>query len=98
MGGDSGVTDGISLRVLRRVGARTAASPGRRSGTDVCWEIPVRGQEVDVEKTARKAGEVIVEKKAGTRTERVGGTIRREEVRVEDRTVDVNRVDDDARS
>ena len=54
-------------------------------------EVPVRGQEVDVATTARKAGEVVVEKEAETRTERVGGTVRREEVRVEDDTVDADR-------
>lgn len=57
-------------------------------------EVPVRGQEVDVEKRARKAGEVIVEKEAETRTERVGGTVRREEVRVDDQTIDSGYADD----
>jgi len=57
-------------------------------------EVPVRGQEVDVEKRARKTGEVIVEKEAETRTERVGGTVRREEVRVDDQTVDSGYTDD----
>ncbi len=51
-------------------------------------EVPVRGQEVEIEKTARKTGEVVVEKEAVQRTERAGGTVRREEVRVDDATVD----------
>ena len=57
-------------------------------------EVPVRGQEVDVKKTARKSGEVIVEKEAETRTERVGGTVRREEVRVDDQTIDSGYADE----
>ena len=57
-------------------------------------EMPIRGQEVDGETTARKAGEVVIEKEAVTRFEEVGGTVRREEVRVEDRTVDMDLVDD----
>jgi len=61
-------------------------------------EVPVRGQEVDVQKTARKAGEVVVEKEAETRTERVGGTVRREEVRVDDQAVDAGYTDDTRRS
>jgi len=50
-------------------------------------EVPLRGEEVDLQKTARKTGEVVVEKEAVQRDEQVGGTIRREEVRVDDKTV-----------
>jgi uncharacterized protein (TIGR02271 family) len=57
-------------------------------------EVPVRGQEVDVEKTARKAGEVIVEKEAETKTKRVGGKVRREEVHVDDQTIDSGYAED----
>ncbi len=51
-------------------------------------EIPIRGEEVDVEKTVRLAGEVVVEKDLVQRTERVGGAVRREEVSVDDQLVD----------
>jgi uncharacterized protein (TIGR02271 family) len=51
-------------------------------------EVPVRGQEVDIQKTAHKSGEVVVEKEAETRTKSVGGKVRREEVRVDDQTID----------
>lgn len=51
-------------------------------------EVPLRGQEVDVEKTARRAGEVVVEKEAETKTKRVDGKVRREEVHVDDQTID----------
>ncbi|MBA3529907.1 MAG: DUF2382 domain-containing protein [Propionibacteriaceae bacterium] len=57
-------------------------------------EVPIRGQEVDVEKSARQVGEVVVEKEAVQRTETVGGTVRREEVRVDDLTVDSDREGD----
>jgi len=50
-------------------------------------EVPLRGEEVDVQKTARKTGEVIVEKEAVQRDQQVSGTIRREEVRVDDSTL-----------
>jgi uncharacterized protein (TIGR02271 family) len=50
-------------------------------------EVPLRGEEVDVQKTAHKTGEVVVEKEAVQRDEQVGGTIRREKVRVDDKTI-----------
>jgi uncharacterized protein (TIGR02271 family) len=50
-------------------------------------EVPVTGEEVDLEKTARKTGEVVVEKEAVQRTEEVAGTVRREEVHVDDESV-----------
>jgi len=50
-------------------------------------EVPLTGEEVELQKTARKTGEVVVEKEAVQHDEQVGGTIRREEVRVDDSTV-----------
>ena len=50
-------------------------------------DVPVRGEEVDVQKTARKTGEVRVEKEAVQRDKTVSGTVRREEVHVDDATV-----------
>jgi uncharacterized protein (TIGR02271 family) len=76
---------------VTRVDADDPGAVGADAFEEGVIEVPVRGQEVDVEKTARKAGEVVVEKEAETRTERVGGTVRREEVRVEDDTVDTDR-------
>jgi uncharacterized protein (TIGR02271 family) len=49
-------------------------------------EVPVRGEEVDVQKRVRVAEEIEVGKEAVQRTERVAGTVRREEVRVEEST------------
>ena len=50
-------------------------------------EVPVRGEEVDLQKTARKTGEVRVEKEAVQHDEKVSGKVRREEVHVDDATV-----------
>ena len=59
--------------------------------TDVFQEgvidVPVRGEEVDVQKTARKTGEVLVEKEAVQRDQTVSDKVRREEVHVDDTTV-----------
>jgi uncharacterized protein (TIGR02271 family) len=50
-------------------------------------DVPLTGEEVALEKTARQTGEVVVEKEAVQRAEEVGGTVRREEVHVDDTTV-----------
>ncbi len=50
-------------------------------------EVPVRGEEVELTKRTRVAEEVEIAKEAVQRTEQVAGTVRREEVRIEDATV-----------
>jgi len=50
-------------------------------------KVPVSGEEIDVQKSARLAGEVVVEKEAVRKEKQVGGTVRREEVHVDDATV-----------
>jgi uncharacterized protein (TIGR02271 family) len=73
---------------VTRVDSNDPGAVGADAFEEGVIEVPVRGQEVDVEKTARMAGEVIVEKEAVTRSEQVGGTVRREEVRVDDQSVE----------
>jgi uncharacterized protein (TIGR02271 family) len=58
---------------------------------DVAFEegtisVPVHGEEVDVQKRARVTEEVEVGKEAVQTTEQVGGTVRKERVRVKDKT------------
>jgi uncharacterized protein (TIGR02271 family) len=80
--------------VTRRVVDRdvTADDTAFQEGT---IEVPLRGEEVDVEKRARVVEEVDIEKHAETGTRRVGDTVRREEVRVEGEDVDIDRDVDD---
>ena len=47
-------------------------------------EVPLRSETVDVQKQARVTGEVVVSKEAVERTEQVSGTVRREEVYVDE--------------
>jgi len=54
--------------------------------TEGTIEVPVRGEEVDLQKRVRVAEEVEIGKEAVQRTETVSGTVRREEVHVEDET------------
>lgn len=49
-------------------------------------EIPVRGEEVDLQKQTRVREELDISKEAVNRTETVSGTVRREEARVTDTT------------
>jgi uncharacterized protein (TIGR02271 family) len=79
---------------VTRVDSTDPSAVGADAFEEGVIEVPVHGQEVDVEKTARKAGEVVVEKEAETKTKRVGGTVRREEVHVDDQTVDSGFADD----
>ncbi|HWV23394.1 MAG TPA: DUF2382 domain-containing protein [Thermomicrobiales bacterium] len=52
-------------------------------------EVPLRGEDVDVEKRNRVVEEVDIDKTARTRTEHVSDTVRREEVDVEGDNVDI---------
>jgi len=69
-------------RVTRRTVDRdvTADDTAFQEGT---IEVPLRGEEVDVDKRARVVEEVDIEKQAEQSTRRVGDTVRREEVHVE---------------
>ena len=73
---------------VTRVPAGTPGSLGEDAFENGAIEIPIRGQEIDIEKAVRLTGEVVVEKETVERTERVGGTVRREEVRVDGREID----------
>ena len=53
--------------------------------------MPLRSETVDVQKQARVAEEVVVSKEAVQRTEQVSGTVRREEVYVDE---DATLIDD----
>ena len=79
------------VRVERRVVDRPADAADAAAFQEGTIEVPVRGEEVELRKRARVAEEVEVGKEAVRRTEQVGGTVRREEVRVEE---DVDVIDD----
>lgn len=73
------------IRVDYRMADRDAAvdADAFQEGT---IEIPIRGEEVDVQKRTRVAQEVEIGKETVQSTERVGGTVRKEDVRVEEMT------------
>jgi len=51
-------------------------------------DVPIRGEEVNLHTRVRVAEEIELSKEAVQRTEQVGGTVRREEVRVDETGVD----------
>ena len=81
------------LRVERRVVDRPADATDIGAFEETVIDVPLRTETVDVQKQARVAEEVVVSKDAVQRTERVADTVRREEVYVDEDTVDTNRID-----
>jgi len=76
------------IRVERRVVDRPATGADAGAFEETVIDVPLRSETVDVQKQARVTGEVVVSKEAVERTEQVGGTVRREEVYVdEDATI-----------
>jgi uncharacterized protein (TIGR02271 family) len=81
------------IRVERRVVDRAATSADAGAFEETVIDVPLRTETVDVQKHARVAEEVIVSKEAVQRTEQVRGTVRHEEVYVDEDAVDTNLID-----
>jgi uncharacterized protein (TIGR02271 family) len=76
------------VRVERRVVDRPVTAADADAFEETVIEVPLRTETVDLQKQARVAEEVVISKEAEQRTEQVSGTVRREEVFVdEDATV-----------
>jgi len=73
------------VTVNRRIIDREVA-PGETTFEDATIEVPIRGEEIEVDKRARVREEIEIEKEAVTETERVTDTVRREEARITDDT------------
>ena len=72
------------IRVERRVVDRAATAADAGAFEETVIEVPLRSETVDVQKQARVTEEVVVSKEAVQRTEQVSGTVRREEVYVDE--------------
>jgi uncharacterized protein (TIGR02271 family) len=72
------------VRVERRVVDRPATSADAAAFEETVIDVPLRSETVDVQKQARVAEEIVVSKEAVERTEQVSGTVRREEVYVDE--------------
>jgi uncharacterized protein (TIGR02271 family) len=71
------------VRVTRRAVDREGVADSD-AFTEGTIDVPVSGEEVDLEKRVRVSEEVEVGKEAVQRNKRVAGTVRREEVHIED--------------
>ncbi|HKG27526.1 MAG TPA: DUF2382 domain-containing protein [Thermomicrobiales bacterium] len=79
------------VRVERRVVDRPVTAADADAFEETVIEVPLRTETVDLQKQARVAEEVVISKEAEQRTEQVSGTVRREEVVVdEDAEVDAS--------
>src|SRR5215210_3790847 len=72
------------VRVERRVVDRAATGADAGAFEETVIEVPLRSETVDLQKQARVAEEVVISKDAVQRTEQVRGTVRREEVFVDE--------------
>ncbi|MFN8591990.1 MAG: DUF2382 domain-containing protein [Thermomicrobiales bacterium] len=82
------------VRVERRAVDRPATAADLADFEDTVIDVPLMREEVELHKQARVAEEVVISKEAVQRTEQVRGTVRREEVIIdEDEVVDPAIVD-----
>ena len=72
------------IRVERRIVDRPVAAADANVLEETVIEVPLYAEEVDLQKRARVAEEVVISKEAVQRTEQVSGTVRREEVIVDE--------------
>ena len=84
------VTD-EQIRVERRIVDRPVSASETQAFEEIVIDVPVTTEEVELQKQARVAEEIVVTKEATQRTEQVSGTVRREEVYVDE---DATLIDD----
>jgi uncharacterized protein (TIGR02271 family) len=87
------VTD-EQIRVERRIVDRPVGANETQAFEEIVIEVPLTREQVELQKQARVAEEIVVSKQAVQRTEQVRGTVRREEVYVNE---DATRIDDSER-
>jgi uncharacterized protein (TIGR02271 family) len=76
------------IRVERRIVDRPVGAADAQAFEEIVIEVPVTTEQVELQKQARVAEEIVVSKEAVQRTEQVSGTVRREEVFVDETDVD----------
>ena len=77
------VTD-EQIRVERRIVDRPVGANETQAFEEIVIDVPLSSEQVELQKQARVAEEIIVSKEAVQRTERVSDTVRREEVHVDE--------------
>jgi uncharacterized protein (TIGR02271 family) len=77
------VTD-EQIRVERRIVDRPVGANETQAFEEIVIDVPLSSDQVELQKQARLAEEIVVSKEAVQRTERVSDTVRREEVYVDE--------------
>ena len=84
------VTD-EQIRIERRIVDRPVGDNETQAFEEIVIEVPLTREQVELQKQARVAEEIVVSKEAVQHTEQVRGTVRREEVYVDE---DATLIDD----
>ena len=79
------------VRVERRIVDRTVGAADADAFEEIVIEVPLTAEEVELRKQARVVEEVVVSKDAIQHTEQVAGTVRREEVVIDENIMVDNR-------
>jgi uncharacterized protein (TIGR02271 family) len=82
------------VRVERRIVDRAATAADAGAFEEIVIEVPLTSEQVELRKQARVGEEIVVSKEAVQRTEQVHGTVRREEVTVDESTIDASQIVD----
>src|SRR5215216_6507056 len=77
------VTD-EQIRVERRIVDRPVGTDETQAFEEIVIDVPLSSEQVELQKQARVAEEIVVSKEAVQRTERVSDTVRKEEVYVDE--------------
>lgn len=72
----------------RTVDRDSAAGDDAMAFQEGTIDVPIRGEEVDLQKRTRVAEEVEINKEGVQRTEQVSGTVRREEINIDEKSMD----------
>ena len=72
------------IRVERRIVDRPVSASETQAFEEIVIDVPLTTEQVELQKQARVAEEIVVSKEATQRTERVSDTVRREEVYVDE--------------
>ncbi len=84
------------VRVERRVVDRPVSATDAAAFEETVIDVPLTTETVDLQKQARVTGEVVVSKEAVERTEQVSGSVRREEVFVDEDATIIDDIEGDS--
>lgn len=88
---DVPVTD-EHIRVERRIVDRAATAADAGAFEEIVIEVPLTSEQVELHTQAHVGEEIVVSKEAVQRTEQVHGTVRHEEVTIDESAIDASQI------